>query len=173
MTGTRERAAAVDIEGGVRRVERFFNSSRHAWWSGQEVGAVLDPFGGFDVPPKDIRAFVFFCLFFGLVVGQSVAHPSLRGAGEATVLSGEGDGRVEREGLNSVEKRGMMDVDRVLRNGEGARLIGGGYTLEVSSSPRSFGESRGRRRRRRSSGVVGGGHTLQEIGCVGGVVKRR
>src|SRR5882757_3196675 len=163
MTGTRERAAAVDIEGGVRRVERFFNSSGHTWWSCQGVGAVLDPFGGFDVPPKDIHASVFFCLFFGLVVGQSVAHSSLRGAGEATVLSGEGDWRVEREGLNSIEKGGMVDVDRVLGNGEGARFVGGGYTLEASSSPRSFGESRGRRRRRGGSSVVGGGHTYRRL----------
>src|SRR5882757_5734376 len=128
MTGTRERAAAVDVESGVRRVERFFNSSGHAWWFCQGVGAVLDSFGGFDVPSKDIRASIFFCLFFGLVVGQSIAHSSLRGAGEATVLSGEGDGRVEREGLYSIEKSGMMNVDRVLSDGEGARLVGGGYT---------------------------------------------
>src|SRR5882757_7189230 len=119
-TGARVRAAAVDIEGGVRRVERFFNSCGHAWWSGQGVGAVLDSFGGFDIPPKNIRALFFFCLFFGLVVGQSVAHSSLGGAGESTVLSGEGDGRVEREGLNSIEKGRVMDVDRVLRDGEGA-----------------------------------------------------
>ena len=78
------------------------------------------PFGGFDVPLKDIRESVFFCLFFGLVVGQSVAHSSLRGAGEATVLSGEGDGGVEREGLNSIEEGGAMDVYRVLGDGEGA-----------------------------------------------------
>src|SRR5882757_2599984 len=164
MTGTRERAAAVDIEGGVRRVERFFNSSGHTWWSGQGVSAVLDPFGGFDVPPKDIRAFVLFCLFFGLVVGQSVAHSSFRGTGEATMLSGEGDRRAEREGLNSIEKGGMMDVDRVLGNGEGARFVGGGYTLEASSSPRSFGEGGRRRRRRRGgSSVVGGGHTYRRL----------
>ena len=80
----------------------------------------MNPFGGFDVPPKDICAFFFFCLFFGLVVSQSVAHSSPRGAREATMLSGEGDGRVEREGLDAIEKGGMMDVDRVLRNGEGA-----------------------------------------------------
>src|SRR5882757_7601128 len=121
---------------------------------------MLDSFGGFNVPPQDIREPVFFCLFFGLVVGQSVAHSSLRGAGEATVLSGEGDGRVEREGLNSIEKRGVMDIDGVLGDGEGARFVGGGYTLEASSSPRSFGKGgRGRRRRRGSSSVVGGGHT--------------
>src|SRR5882757_5976503 len=120
MTGARRRAAAVDIESGVRRVERFFDSCGHVWWSCQGVSTVLDPFGGFDVPPKDIRASVFFCLFFGLVVGQSIAHSSLRGAAEAAVLSGEGDGRVEREGLNSIEKRGVVDVDRVLRDGEGA-----------------------------------------------------
>src|SRR5882757_7328520 len=126
---------------------------------------MLDPFGGFDVPPKDIRESIFFCLFFGLVVGQSVAHSSLGGAGLATVLSGEGDGRVEREGLNSVEESGVMDVDGVLGDGEGARLVGGGYTLETSPSPRSFGESGGRRRRRRrrrgSGSVVGGGHTYR------------
>src|SRR5882757_6253006 len=160
MTGTCEWAAAVDVEGSVRGVKRFSNSSGHAGWSCEGVSAVLDSFGGFDVPPKDIRAFVFFCLFFCLVVGQSVAHSSLRGAGEATVLSGEGDRRVEREGLNSVEKRGVMDIDRVLGNGEGARFVGGWYTLEASSSPRSFGEGRrGRRRRRGGSSVVGGGHT--------------
>jgi len=97
-------------------------------------------------------------------VGQSVAHSSLRGAGEATVLSGEGDGRAEREGLNSVEERGVVDVDGVLRNGEGARLVGGGYTLEASPSPRSFGEGgRGRRRGRGSSSVVGGGHTYRRL----------
>ena len=62
---------------------------------------MLDPFGSFDVPPKDIREFIFFCLFFGLVVGQSIAHSSFRGAGEAAVLSGKGDGGVERKGLNS------------------------------------------------------------------------
>src|SRR5882757_3901392 len=116
MTGTRERAAAVDIEGGVRRVERFFNSSGHTWWSCQGVSAVLNSFGGFDVPPKDIRAFFFFCLFFGLDVGQSVAHSSPRGAGEATVLSGERDGGVEREGLDMIEERGVMDVYGVLGN---------------------------------------------------------
>ena len=126
---------------------------------------MLDSFGSFDVPPKDIRALVFFCLFFGLVVGQSVAHSSLRGAGEATVLSGEGDGRVEREGLNLVEERGVVDVDRVLGDGEGARFVGGGYTLEASPSPRSFSESGGRRGRRRrgSSSVVGGGHTYRRL----------
>jgi len=32
----------------------------------------------------------------------------------------------------------MMDVDRVLGDGEGARLVGGGYTLEASPSPRSL-----------------------------------
>src|SRR5882757_228580 len=124
---------------------------------------MLDSFGGFNVPPKDIREPVFFCLFFGLVVGQSVAHSSLRGAGEATVLSGEGDGRVEREGLNSIEEGGVMDVDRVLRNGEGARLVGGGYTLEASPSPRSFGESGGGRGRGGSGSVVGGGHTYRRL----------
>jgi len=34
------------------------------------------------------------------------------------VLSGEGDGRVEREGFESVEKGGVVDVDRVLRDGK-------------------------------------------------------
>src|SRR5882757_2918075 len=125
---------------------------------------MLDPFGGFDVPPKDVRESVFFCLFFGLVMGQSVAHSSLGGAGEATVLSGEGDGRVEREGLNSIEEGGVMDVDRVLGNGEGARLVSGGYTLEASPSPCGFGEGRGGGRRRgRSSSVVGGGHTYWRL----------
>jgi len=97
-------------------------------------------------------------------VGQSVAHSSLRGAGKATVLSGEGDGRVEREGLNSIEEGRVMDVDRVLGDGEGARLVGGGYTLEASPSPRSFGEGGGRGRRGRGgSSVVGGGHTYRRL----------
>src|SRR5882757_697600 len=164
MTGTCEWAAAVDVEGSVRGVKRFSNSSGHAGWSCEGVSAVLDSFGGFDVPPKDIHASVFFCLFFGLVVGQSVAHSSLGGAGEATVLSGEGDGGVEREGLNSVEKRGVMNVDRVLGDGEGARFVGGGYTLEASPSPRSFGKSGRRGRGRRgSSSVVGSGHTYRRL----------